>query len=184
MKNKNNSLDKQSLFIYIIIGLVIFYSGYAFLKLISSAISLDIKLLFNLVMVITLLIYLIAIYVGVNFFRGKVVGWYGSATLFIILILKGIVVILSIVSVLIFKDSLFKNANLAKFNLNSNVVFTIVEFVIAIIMTKLLFSTDVINGFYFKNSSKLGLILKVAAITVISLVLYFGSLELFLLVQN
>lgn len=166
--------DNQAILIMIIIGIQVLYAGYMILKPLLAILGLDIKLLGNPVILFSSGIYAIIIYAGINFFRGKTFGWYGEASLYIILLLKNILIFVSMITVLLFKESLFKNIPLPAMKLNGNVVWAIIEFIISGLMVKLLFSNDAINGFNFRNSSKASLIIKVSVMIVITIALYFG----------
>lgn len=171
---KPQTTDKQAILLLIIIGIQILYSGYMILMGVVASAGLDIKLLVNPTMLFSLGIWAVILCAGINFFRGKTHGWYGVASLYIILLLKNILIFISIISVLLFKESLFKNIQLPAIKLNSNILWVIIESVICGIMIKLLFSTDTINGFSIRNNTKSNIIVKVSVIVVIAIALYFG----------
>lgn len=173
-KLKMQASDKGATLLLVFLGIQILYAGYMILTLLLAILGLDIKLLGNPVILFSLGIYAIIIYAGITFFRGKTYGWYGEVSLYIILLLKNILIFISMITVLLFRESLFKNIPLPAMKLNGNVVWAIIEFLISGLMVKLLFSNDTINGFSFRNSSRASLIIKVSVIVVIVIALYFG----------
>lgn len=166
--------DNQAILIVIIVGIQVLYAGYMILKPLLAILGLDIQLLGNPVILFSLGIYAVIIYVGISFFRGKTYGWYGEASLYIILLFKNILIFVSMITVLLFKESLFKNIPLPEMKLNGNVVWAIIELIISGLMVKLLFNNDTINGFSFRNCSRANLIIKVSVVVVIAIALYFG----------
>lgn len=171
---KTQATDYQSILIMAIVAIQIFYAGYKILILLSATIGLDITLLVNPVILFSLGIYVVILYIGISFFRWKTYGWYCETSLYIILLLKNILLFVSGITVLIFKESFLKNIPLPAMKLNSNVLWAIIEFFIAGFMVKQLISTDTINGFNFRNNSRKNIIFKVSVIVILTITLYVG----------
>lgn len=171
---KTQPTNKQAILLLIIIGIQILYSGYMILMGVVASAGLDIKILVSPAMLFSLGIWAVILCVGINFFKGKTHGWYGVVSLYVILLLKNILIFISIISVLLFKESLFKNIHLPAIKLNGNIVWAVIKFTISGLMVKLLFSNDTINGFSFTNSSRSSLIIKVSVIVILAIALYFG----------
>lgn len=164
----------QPALILILVGMEILYVGYMILKGLSALLGLDYHLLLNPLVLFSFLIYAIIIYAGICFFRGKTLGWYGVISLHIIIFLKNVLVFISVILVLLFKQSLLKNIHLPTFNMNPNVLQAIFELVISGIMIKFLFSPDTIMSYNLDRNTKLILIIKTAVVSVILVVLYLA----------
>jgi len=181
IKQKIQAFNKEAILLIVIIGIQVLYAGYMILELLLTIFGWNIKVLGNPAIlfsvgkyiIFSFGIYAIIMYAGISFFRRKTYGWYGEVTLYIILLLKNIFFVL-LITVPLFKESLFKNIPfLTEMKLNWKVVWVIIEFFISGLMVKLLFSNDTINRFNLKNNTRVSLIIKVSVIVVIAIILYF-----------
>ena len=108
-KGKMETSDKEAILLLAIVGIQIIYAGYMILKILITVLGFEVNLLGNRVILFNIGIYAIVLYVGISFFREKTYGWYGEAGLYIILFSKNILFFISIITGLLFKESLLKD---------------------------------------------------------------------------
>ncbi len=178
---KEKSLSKaKSNLIFIIIGLQIIYSAYKFI-ITASIVTFSFELLFNPLIILNITIYGIVIYISISFIRLKPIGWYGCTSLYTFNFLKGILIIISIITVSTFKNTIFQNLKLPSLTLNSNIFLELLIFTISTVMLWFMYNSDVIDGIEFENKSKKKIIVKSVIFSILILIII--CLLLFILVK-
>lgn len=178
---KNNMvkyvLENRTLLIYVVAIIMIIFSGYKQLILLTAGMeffTLPVSWYvtgINLILIIT----------GIGIIRLKKYGWFGGTSLFAILFFLNLLVVLSYLMYSVFNKSIaqlfpdLKSFIPTKLVFNSKVLLSLIKIIVYGFFLKLFFETDVIEGYGLDRFNKAALIGMVSVIAVIAFFIYVGA---------
>lgn len=174
-------------YLYIFVGLQIIYSGFKFIMTFFMALFGGVELFTYPEIFLSLIIYGICVYLGIQFFKSEKAGWYGIASLSTILFVKEFIFAVVGLILIIFGQSAFTFLNLTEIpipalSMNFKTVIGILMMVVYGIIIWLSYHEQTLEKFKLKSVSKINLIIRVVIISIIFVSMIFGIIYMVLFI--